>query len=581
MLWREVLAFHLAGWSCAWPTLATVAPRDVVRVAVVADPQLTDATSYPSFAPASSWTLAIVERVSDAFQHRAFRRALLPRRPDRVLFLGDLTDGGYATADPREFERVRDRFDRIFRWPRRTEDDASDENENENEKEKEKEKRNRRAAHAPGYLAVHGNHDVGYAYHLARFPRVAARHEASFGPPAFVAAIGGVDVVAVDAMALDGDERRDERTKRAWAFADALKREQREEDDVDETSTTPADETSTPADETSSAAASSERRRRPRVLVSHLPLATSDEGRGPGAAACGALRGSPVVPQRVRRGPGGAVAYQNYLSAASSARLLEAVDPALVLSGHDHDQCVETHEYRAPPSRGGGGAEAAEAGGRVRGSGGGKTKTVEERTIGAFGWLMGNPRPSFAMLTLRGEGAEDSEGEATEAAGRDAADGGAAAARGGVGVGPESESESSSEKTETLDADETVAGGVAATRVCFLPEHLRTVRAYAALGAVTALALLVRPSLVVTAAFITAGGAGSDAFAARVFGGEGEDGGGGGGRGATESSRPARKRIVALTLARAAWRHCGPFFVVAAVVVGLLAGLTLADLATS
>jgi len=381
-----------------------------------------------------------------------------------------------------------------------------------------------------------------------------------------------VDVVAVDAMALDGDERRDERTKRAWAFADALKREQREEDDVDETSTTPADETSTPADETSSAAASSERRRRPRVLVSHLPLATSDEGRGPGAAACGALRGSPVVPQRVRRGPGGAVAYQNYLSAASSARLLEAVDPALVLSGHDHDQCVETHEYRAPPSRGGGGAEAAEAGGRVRGSGGGKTKTVEERTIGAFGWLMGNPRPSFAMLTLRGEGAGDtiSEGEATEAAGRDAADGGAAA-RGEVGVGVASDASS-----------ETVAGGVAATRVCFLPEHLRTVRAYAALGAVTALALLVRPSLVVTAAFITAGGAGSDAFAARVFGGEGEDGGGGGrGGGATESSSPARKRIVALTLARAAWRHCGPFFVVAAVVVGLLAGLTLADLATS
>ena len=580
MLWREVLAFHLAGWSCAWPTLATVAPTDVVRVAVVADPQLTDATSYPSFAPASSWTLAIVERVSDAFQHRAFRRALLPRRPDRVLFLGDLTDGGYATADPREFERVRDRFDRIFRWPRRTEDDASDENENENENENANEKRNRRAAHAPGYLAVHGNHDVGYAYHLARFPRVAARHEASFGPPAFVAAIGGVDVVAVDAMALDGDERRDERTKRAWAFVDALKREQREEDDVDETSTTPADETSAPADETSSsAAASSERRRRPRLLVSHLPLATSDEGRGPGPAACGALRGSPVVPQRVRRGPGGAVAYQNYLSAASSARLLEAVDPALVLSGHDHDQCVETHEYRAPPSRGGGGAEAA-AGGRVRGSGGGKTKTVEERTIGAFGWLMGNPRPSFAMLTLRGEGAGDSEGEATEAAGRDAADGGAAAARGGVGVGPESES--SPEKTETLDADETVAGGVAATRVCFLPEHLRTVRAYAALGAVTALALLVRPSLVVTAAFITAGGAGSDAFAARVFGGEGEDGGGGGrGGGATESSSPARKRIIALTLARAAWRHCGPFFVVAAVVVGLLAGLTLADLATS
>ena len=207
MLWREVLAFHLAGWSCAWPTLATVAPPDAhVRVAVVADPQLTDATSYPSFAPASSWTLAIVERVSDAFQHRAFRRALLPRRPDRVLFLGDLTDGGYATADPREFERVRDRFDRIFRWPRRTEDDASDENENENENENANEKRNRRAAHAPGYLAVHGNHDVGYAYHLARFPRVAARHEASFDPRVRRRDRRG-DVVAVDAMALDGDER--------------------------------------------------------------------------------------------------------------------------------------------------------------------------------------------------------------------------------------------------------------------------------------------------------------------------------------------------------------------------------------
>ena len=121
MLWGERLAFIVSGRTCEWPALSRGdvgdACGDPVHVAVIADPQLADHTSY-AFAPYGSWTLAVVERLADVYQHRAFRSAVLPRRPQHILFLGDLVDGGFITARMEDYHASRRRFERVFRWPR-------------------------------------------------------------------------------------------------------------------------------------------------------------------------------------------------------------------------------------------------------------------------------------------------------------------------------------------------------------------------------------------------------------------------------------------------------------------------------
>jgi hypothetical protein len=86
LVWRERLVFGWSGASCAWPTLKTKVGvpmnpggSSVVHVAVIADPQLTDHTSY-RWAPKGSWLLAAVERLSDVYMARACRSAVLPRQ---------------------------------------------------------------------------------------------------------------------------------------------------------------------------------------------------------------------------------------------------------------------------------------------------------------------------------------------------------------------------------------------------------------------------------------------------------------------------------------------------------------------
>ena len=306
--WHEHVAFRATSASCAWPELegSTSASPDA-RVAVIADPQITDFTSYRSFAPKGSWTLAAIERVSDAYQHRAFRLAVLPKRPEHVLFLGDLLDGGWLTADDETFDATARRFERIFRWPSRRDalGDAPTSSETQVKKK---------------YLSVHGNHDVGYASRAESFPEIRARHESRFGVSNYLERVGGVELVGVNAMALDGDPKSPA-TRDAWAFADAL---------------------------AGNGSASSSP---PRVLVTHLPLPKASYAPG----SCGEARFGPVIQPRTRRTRRG-VEYQDYLSDASAARLLRAARPALVLAGHDHDRCAARHEipcllYTSPSPR--------------------------------------------------------------------------------------------------------------------------------------------------------------------------------------------------------------------------------------
>ena len=482
--WHEHVAFRATSASCAWPELegSTSASPDA-RVVVIADPQVTDFTSYRSFAPKGSWTLAAIERVSDAYQHRAFRLAVLPKRPEHVLFLGDLLDGGWLTADDETFDATARRFERIFRWPSRR--DALGDAPTEKKKK---------------YLSVHGNHDVGYASRAESFPEIRARHESGFGVSNYLEEVGGVELVGVNAMALDGDPRS-RATRDAWAFADALAGN-------GSTSSSP-----------------------PRVLVTHLPLPKASYAPG----SCGEARFGPVIQPRTRRTRRG-VEYQDYLSDASAARALRAARPALVLAGHDHDRCAARHEIPEAESGAGTGSGDGDAAGDATGDATGRRSddpkaatraTVAELTLGTFSWLMGNPKPSFALMTLRGEGE-------------------AAAFPGDV---------------KHVD-----------TAICELPEHLAGVWSYAYLGGVSALVLLVWPSLRISAAFMRSGDV--EAFARRA-GIEPKAKKSAFASGAKRADPVATwTRVVAAAL----WRHCGPFFVALALVLGGIAGGTLWDL---
>ena len=483
--WHEHVAFRATSASCAWPELegSTSASPDA-RVAVIADPQITDFTSYRSFAPKGSWTLAAIERVSDAYQHRAFRLAVLPKRPEHVLFLGDLLDGGWLTADDETFDATARRFERIFRWPSRRDalGDAPTSSETQVKKK---------------YLSVHGNHDVGYASRAESFPEIRKRHESRFGVSNYVERVGGVDVVGVNAMALDGDPRS-EAAKETWAFVDALSVQQNV----------------------------SSRNRPPRVLVTHLPLPKASYAPG----SCGESRFGPVIQPRTRRTRRG-VEYQDYLSDASARRLLRATQPSLVLAGHDHDRCAARHEIPEADSGAGTGSGDGDAAGDATGRRSDDPKaaaraTVTELTLGTFSWLMGNPKPSFALMTLRGERPAAAEGNARH-----------------------------------VDA-----------AICDLPEHLAGVWSYAYLGAVSALVLLVWPSLRISAAFMRSGDV--EAFARRA-GIEPKAKKSAFASGAKRADPVATwTRVVAAAL----WRHCGPFFVALALVLGGIAGGTLWDL---
>ena len=239
---RERFAFGWSGFVCAWPTLegagassggraggemSSASPytsSPPVHVAVIADPQLTDLTSY-SFAKKGSLSLAAIERLSDVYMARAFRHAVLPKAggllrtrtrlsscsdesnrrvcmnihpkdrrlssyghvrsrfeclllsttrpcceaPRHVLFLGDLLDGGHNTRDGADWERARRRFDRIFRWPRDGTGTGTGTGGGggagsySGGGDKAAMAAASAAAARPSYHTIHGNHDVGRA----------------------------------------------------------------------------------------------------------------------------------------------------------------------------------------------------------------------------------------------------------------------------------------------------------------------------------------------------------------------------------------------------------------------------------
>ncbi|KAH6821171.1 Calcineurin-like metallo-phosphoesterase superfamily protein [Perilla frutescens var. hirtella] len=268
-----------------------------------------------------SLALEVVQFYTDLYMRRAFLSSVLPFNPDIILFLGDYFDGGDRLSDD-EWQESLGRFRHIF--------NLNMIQKNSNIK--------------VYYLS--GNHDIGYSAFNSRKPEIIKRHEREFGARNFKVRIGEVDFIAIDAQTLDGHQRGD-LTSSTWGFIKNTSKE------ISST---------------------------PRVLLTHIPLYRPDW------TPCGSHRSSPIINQvNMLRSYHVDYAlffrYQNYVTKTSTNVLLDLIKPALVLSGHDHDQCTVTHTYNQ---------------GRAT-----------EHTLGTVSWQQGNLYPSFMLLSAKNSTVSD------------------------------------------------------------------------------------------------------------------------------------------------------------------------------
>nr|CAB3495693.1 unnamed protein product [Digitaria exilis] len=81
VLYGEMGAYWASYLACSWPS----------------SPSLMDSTSFGL--PSSSIALQAAEFYTDLNMRRSFQSAILPFKPDVVLFLGDHFDGGPYMSD--------------------------------------------------------------------------------------------------------------------------------------------------------------------------------------------------------------------------------------------------------------------------------------------------------------------------------------------------------------------------------------------------------------------------------------------------------------------------------------------------
>ena len=191
LVYGEFGAFYFMPWSCTWPERVNRAKVDVVvehdafdaevaeawqnaplfRMAIIADPQLTD---FYSYSQKQGTLLRLTEFYSDIYMRRAFQYSVM-RKPyaDEVMVLGDLFDGG-RVASKGQYVRHMRRFLDIFGA----------------------------AAHAsksPLRFAA-GNHDIGLGGFYS--PDAAERFAQHFGPRNYTFNVHTSEFVVLDSVAL-------------------------------------------------------------------------------------------------------------------------------------------------------------------------------------------------------------------------------------------------------------------------------------------------------------------------------------------------------------------------------------------
>jgi hypothetical protein len=102
VLWYEVGVFYQSVDHCHWPDTTLIPkhtsetraldtnPRHPFHILLVADPQILDHRSYDGRSP----LLVYLTRLAVDLNLRKNWRAALTKKPDAVIFLGDMMDGG-------------------------------------------------------------------------------------------------------------------------------------------------------------------------------------------------------------------------------------------------------------------------------------------------------------------------------------------------------------------------------------------------------------------------------------------------------------------------------------------------------
>ncbi|WCJ39264.1 Calcineurin-like metallo-phosphoesterase superfamily protein [Euphorbia peplus] len=323
LLYGEMFAFKLPSMcSCSWPHLHHPhASSSIFKMngvgAAPGDYVKVAVIADPQIMdktslhlPPKSSLLETAQFYTDIYMRRAFLLSILPLKPDVILFLGDYFDGGPYLSD-QEWQESLHRFRHIFGM-------------------------NSEGGYAdmPVFF-IPGNHDIGYSAINSNHPEVVRRYEEKFGRRNFRFTVGKVEFIAVDSQTLDGHPSGN-LTSDTWEFITNVSK------DIQSV---------------------------PRVLLTHIPLYRQDN------TSCGSLRGSQIINQRISHSFGSQeMSYQNFVIEESSSKLLELIKPALILSGHDHDQCTVRHE--------------SESG------------NITEHTVGTISWQQGNLYPSFMLLSV-------------------------------------------------------------------------------------------------------------------------------------------------------------------------------------
>ena len=358
----------------------------------VADPQLVDPHTYPGRPwPLSSFTI----RHTDQYLRRGFTFAQNLLRPQSVLFLGDLFDGGrewstrsYKSPEKR-WHKYGDsfwlkeyaRFGKIFLdpWVKRVAEDGPG-------------SKRRLLGSLPG------NHDLGFSNGIT-LP-VRNRFSTFFGESNRVDIIGNHSFVSVDTVSLSARSHQEQGpdNKAIWEpaskflsvskekKAQALERElnslfTRPENQLSKHAVTEIGELKAQPQQEPIPEANSDM---PTILLTHVPLF-----RAP-ATPCGPFR-EHWPPSAL--GPGaaplekdernaikihGGYQYQNVLDEAISKDLVDKIgNVEHVFSGDDHDYCELVHKNY--PSQGEG---------------------VREITVKSISWAMGVRRPGFLLVSL-------------------------------------------------------------------------------------------------------------------------------------------------------------------------------------
>ncbi|KAL1925524.1 uncharacterized protein VTP21DRAFT_407 [Calcarisporiella thermophila] len=143
------------------------------HLAVIADPQITDEYSYDR----KGLLLEITKFYSDMYMRRNFRHLSRRKKPDAVIFLGDLMDGGREIKKQEDYAKELHRFRHLFRPV---------------------------SSPSPRYYFMAGNHDIGFGDSIV--PLAVQRYRASFGELNYEIQLANHSIVVLDTLSLSSQK---------------------------------------------------------------------------------------------------------------------------------------------------------------------------------------------------------------------------------------------------------------------------------------------------------------------------------------------------------------------------------------